>query len=65
MSENRATVLIVDDHRLTAELTGMALEASGFTVRIEEDGPAALAAPLRMKGMFAWAAPFAISSSIS
>jgi CheY-like chemotaxis protein len=44
MSETRATVLVVDDHRLTAELTGMALEASGFTVRIEEDGPAALAA---------------------
>jgi CheY-like chemotaxis protein len=44
MSETRATVLIVDDHRLTAELTGMAMEASGFTVRIEEDGPAALAA---------------------
>jgi CheY-like chemotaxis protein len=44
MSESSATVLIVDDHRLTAELTGMALEASGFTVLIEEGGPAALAA---------------------
>ena len=43
MSESSATILIVDDHRLTAELTGMALEAFGFTVLIEEDGPAALA----------------------
>ena len=43
MSEPSATVLIVDDHRLTAELTGMALEAAGFEVLIEEDGPAALA----------------------
>ena len=42
MYEPSATVLIVDDHRLTAELTGMALEAAGF-VLIEEDGPAALA----------------------
>jgi CheY-like chemotaxis protein len=36
-------VLVVDDHRLTAEITGMALEASGFQVVIEEDGPSALA----------------------
>jgi CheY-like chemotaxis protein len=41
-SESNATVLIVDDHRLTAELTGMALEAAGYDVLIEESGPAAL-----------------------
>ena len=43
MSESPATILVVDDHRLTAELTGMALETSGFRVLIEEGGPAALA----------------------
>jgi len=43
MNDLSPTVLVVDDHRLTAEITGMALEASGFQVLIEEDGPAALA----------------------
>ena len=43
MSESNATILVVDDHRLTAELTGMALEASVFAVLIEESGAAALA----------------------
>ena len=43
MDEPSITVLVVDDHRLTAEITGMALEASGFQVVIEEDGPSALA----------------------
>jgi CheY-like chemotaxis protein len=47
MAESSPTVLVVDDHRLTAEITGMALEASGFEVLIEEDGPSALA---RMAG---------------
>jgi CheY-like chemotaxis protein/HPt (histidine-containing phosphotransfer) domain-containing protein len=43
MSEPAATILVVDDHRLTAELTGLALESSGFEVVIDEDGPSALA----------------------
>jgi len=43
MEDSSVTVLVVDDHRLTAEMTGMVLEASGFQVLIEEDGPSALA----------------------
>jgi CheY-like chemotaxis protein/HPt (histidine-containing phosphotransfer) domain-containing protein len=43
MEDSSLTVLVVDDHRLTAEITGMALESSGFRVLIEEDGPSALA----------------------
>ena len=42
MEDSSVTVLVVDDLRLAAEITGMTLEPSGFQL-MEEDGLSALA----------------------